>query len=153
MKRAKPELKIILVGDFNQLPPVKDRLLDSNSEAIRARWELCDGNELTLTTRRRSDDTLFNMLKSENINHIIKATFGNDTPLGLQSTVIPVEAWTRLKSPKELFEAVGQNFDGVDLEDELDVDEPPDIFTEFIEQPSEPQQIINPIISISQRYI
>ncbi len=54
-----------------------------------------------------------------------------DTPLGLQSTVIPVEAWTRLKSPKELFEAVGQNFDGVDLEDELDVDEPPDIFTEY----------------------
>ena len=58
-----------------------------------------------------------------------KATFGIDTPLGLQSTVIPVEAWTRLKSPKELFEAVGQTFDGVDLEEELDVDEPPDIFS------------------------
>ena len=50
----------------------------SNYETSRALWELCDGNKLTLTTCRRSEDTLFNMLKSENIHRITKSTFGNE---------------------------------------------------------------------------
>ena len=40
-----------------------------------------------------------------------KATFGINTPLGLQSTIIPAEKWNTLKTAKELFEAVGIDYD------------------------------------------
>ncbi|CAF1064355.1 unnamed protein product, partial [Brachionus calyciflorus] len=39
-----------------------------------------------------------------------KATFGVETPLGLTSTVVPVELWSP-KTPKELFDAVGCTYD------------------------------------------
>ena len=54
-KTAKPELKSILVSDFEQMPPVIDRLENSNSENTRALYELCNGNKLTLTTCRRAE--------------------------------------------------------------------------------------------------
>jgi len=63
LKRAKPELKFILVGDFEQLPPVNDRLGNRSFEDSRALYELCDGNKLKLRICRRADDKLFNMLK------------------------------------------------------------------------------------------
>ena len=36
-----------------------------------------------------------------------KATFGIETPLGLRSTVIPVEKWNEMKTAKELFDICG----------------------------------------------
>ena len=77
LKRAIPEIKYIIAGDFNQLLPVKDRLENCDYSNSRALWELCDGNKLTLTKCRRSDDRLFNMLLPQNINKINKSTFGN----------------------------------------------------------------------------
>ena len=72
LKRAKPELKFVLVSEFEQLPPVNDRLENPNDENTRALYERCDGNKLTLTTCRRADDKLFNMLALGNISKIQK---------------------------------------------------------------------------------
>ena len=41
--------------------------------------ELCDGNKFELSKCRRSDDTLFNMLKDDNISNIKKEQFTNDS--------------------------------------------------------------------------
>ena len=67
LKRAIPELKSIIVGDFDQLPPVNCRLGHTTFRDSRALYELCDGNQLNLTVCRRSDDTLFNMVAPKNI--------------------------------------------------------------------------------------
>ena len=69
-------IKFIIVGDFNQLLPVNDRVsvLYKNSLAL---FELCQGNRLQLSPCRRSDDTLFNMCKFENIMNIKKSAFKN----------------------------------------------------------------------------
>ena len=72
LKRAMPELKFIIVGDFEQLPPVKCKLGNTCFKDSRARWELCDGKKLTLTVCRRSDDTLFNMVAPANIGTVRK---------------------------------------------------------------------------------
>ena len=73
MKRIKPEIKFIIAGDFEQLLPVNDRVEGCDYKNSHALYELCDGNRLQLTTCRRSDDRLFNMLLKPNIGNI-KAT-------------------------------------------------------------------------------
>ena len=77
LQRALPTIKFIIAGDFLQLLPVKDRLGTRSYKDSIALHELCNGNKLTLTKCRRSDDILFNMLLPENIHKITKATFGN----------------------------------------------------------------------------
>ena len=72
-----PEPKFIRVGDFEQLPPVQCRFRNTSFKDFSALWELCDGNKLTLTICRRSDDTLFNMVAPDNISKIQKTSFGN----------------------------------------------------------------------------
>jgi hypothetical protein len=62
LKRMKPDLRFVVVGDFKQLEPVKDRLQCDYSNS-RALYELCKGNRISLTKCRRSDDTLFNICK------------------------------------------------------------------------------------------
>jgi hypothetical protein len=56
IKKIKTNVKIIMVGDFNQLKPINDRIGDNidygNSQALH---EICDNNKLLLTTCRRSD--------------------------------------------------------------------------------------------------
>lgn len=59
LKHYNPDLKLIISGDFGQLPPVNDRV-NRNYEMTRALWELVDGNQLELTKCKRSDDTHFN---------------------------------------------------------------------------------------------
>ena len=61
-----------------QLLPVKDRIEYCDYKDSFALHQLCDGNKLTLTKCRRSDDILFNMLLPENIWKIKKSTFGNE---------------------------------------------------------------------------
>ena len=45
LKRAEPELKFILVGDFDQLPPVNDKLGHRCFNDSNALYELFDGNK------------------------------------------------------------------------------------------------------------
>jgi hypothetical protein len=69
IKKCKPDLKFILVGDYNQLDPVKDReSYDYSTSNIL--YELSDGNKLLLTKCRRADDELFKMLQFDNIPNI-----------------------------------------------------------------------------------
>ena len=77
-----PELKFIIVGDFEQLPPAKCRLGNTIVKDSRALWELCDGNKLTLTVCKRSDDTLFNMVAPDNISKIKKLRSEMNLPIG-----------------------------------------------------------------------
>ena len=71
MKGIKPEIKFIIAGDFEQL--LNDRVEGCDYKNSHALYELCDGNRLQLTTCRKSDDRLFNMLLKPNIGNI-KAT-------------------------------------------------------------------------------
>jgi len=75
LKHQRPEIKFIIVGDFEQLAPVCDRINESievgqnkrkfteyfdykNSGAL---FELCDSNRIELTTCRRADHELYNL--------------------------------------------------------------------------------------------
>ena len=82
VKRIKPDIKFIIAGDFQQLPPINDRIeqkqYEFNYKSSVALKELCDFNKLELTTCRRSDDILFNMCKFENINNIDVSKFNNE---------------------------------------------------------------------------
>ena len=82
VKRIKPNVKFIIAGDFQQLPPINDRIQEKieyefNYKSSVALKELCDYNMLELSTCRRSDDILFNMCKFENINKININDFDN----------------------------------------------------------------------------
>jgi hypothetical protein len=77
LKRMCPKIKFIIAGDFDQLLPVKDRIEGCNYKDSMALHELCDGNRLELTKCRRSDATLFNMLRPQNINNIKRKDFKN----------------------------------------------------------------------------
>ena len=79
LKRTNPNIKFILAGDFPQLLPVGDRLEDCDYKNKLALHELCDGNRFELSKCRRSDDTLFNMLKDDNIPNIKKEQFTHDS--------------------------------------------------------------------------
>ena len=74
MKKAKPTLRIIMVGDYEQLEPVKDRVNNCDYKGSRALWEICDGNRVELTKCRRSDDILFNLCK--NVENVKSDQFG-----------------------------------------------------------------------------
>lgn len=65
IKKLNPEIKIIMVGDYCQLPPVSDRINKDTDfyKNSRALYEICDGNRIVLTECKRSDDTLFNLCK------------------------------------------------------------------------------------------
>jgi ATP-dependent exoDNAse (exonuclease V) alpha subunit len=80
VKRIKPNIKFIIAGDFQQLPPINDRISEDefDYESSLALKELCDFNKLELTKCRRSDDKLFNMCKFENINNIDIKDFNNE---------------------------------------------------------------------------
>jgi ATP-dependent exoDNAse (exonuclease V) alpha subunit len=58
LKNYNPNIKIIMVGDYGQLPPVNDRV-NVSYEQSRALYEIVDGNKLELTKCKRSDSTHF----------------------------------------------------------------------------------------------
>lgn len=47
-----------------------------------------------------------------------KATFGIETPLGLQSTSIPIEKWSTLKTAEDLFTMLGLPFEKIADDDD-----------------------------------
>ena len=61
IKKACPETKVILSGDWNQLPPVLDRSASFAYKNSFVVYDLCDGNMMKLTKCRRSDKALFNL--------------------------------------------------------------------------------------------
>jgi len=74
MKKTNPKLRLILVGDYNQLLPVKDRVVCDYSKS-RVLFELVCGNKISLEKCRRSDDILFNICKD--VENIDLNVFGN----------------------------------------------------------------------------
>ena len=79
IKRIKPNLKFVIAGDFNQLPPVKDRIGESfNYSQSQALLELCDFNKVQLSKCRRSDGFVVNF---ETINTIKKESFKSNFTL------------------------------------------------------------------------
>lgn len=60
LKRYAPNLKFIIIGDYDQLKPVKDKYTGDyrNSPALH---HLCDGNRISLEKCRRSDNALFEL--------------------------------------------------------------------------------------------
>jgi 5-methylcytosine-specific restriction protein A len=77
VSRAFPNIRFILAGDFNQLEPVNDRVVNCDYKNSIALHELAGGNRVQLSKCRRSDDTLFNLIKPENIPTIDKSKFGS----------------------------------------------------------------------------
>ena len=77
LQRLKPDIRFIIVGDFNQLAPVNDKKeFDYKNSYVL--YELCQGNRISLSKCRRSDDTLFNMLQDENIMKLQKNDFNKE---------------------------------------------------------------------------
>jgi ATP-dependent exoDNAse (exonuclease V) alpha subunit len=76
IKKIRPDIKFIISGDYNQLKPVNDRISIytdySNSPCL---FELADYNKLQLTKCRRADDTLYNLIKFDNIPYVKPSDF------------------------------------------------------------------------------
>ena len=86
IKHARPDIKFIISGDFYQLPPVKDKISETNDihlpinyyrykyEDSRCLFELVDGMKLELTECKRSDDFVFNNSKQLKLGQEIDVT-------------------------------------------------------------------------------
>jgi hypothetical protein len=74
MKRLKPDLKMIVAGDFEQLLPVNDRV-DVDYKTSPALHELCNGNRLQLSKCRRADDEMFKLCDPATIDDLKKYMF------------------------------------------------------------------------------
>jgi hypothetical protein len=76
IKKIRPDIKFIISGDYSQLLPVNDRISIytdySNSPCL---FELADYNKLQLTKCRRADDTLYNLIKFDNIPNVKPSHF------------------------------------------------------------------------------
>ena len=76
IKRVKPDIKFIISGDYNQLKPVNDRISHrtdyANSSCL---FELADYNKVQLTKCRRADDTLYNLVKFDNVPKLKPSDF------------------------------------------------------------------------------
>ena len=76
IKKLRPDIKMIISGDYCQLLPVNDRISPdtdySNSPCL---FELADYNKIQLTKCRRADDTLYNLIKFVNIPNVRRSDF------------------------------------------------------------------------------
>ena len=76
VKKLRPDIKFILSADFNQLPPVNDRISDKTDyENSPAFFELSDGNKIQLIKCRRSDKKLFDLINFDNIPKVKTSDF------------------------------------------------------------------------------
>lgn len=64
IKFANPAVKIVISGDFHQLPPVDDRVSENVYESSHALFELVDGNLLRLTKCMRANTEFFDITES-----------------------------------------------------------------------------------------
>jgi ATP-dependent exoDNAse (exonuclease V) alpha subunit len=71
VKKIRPNIKFIISGDYNQLKPVNDRIsIYTDYSSSPCLFELADFNKLQLTHCRRADDTLYNLIKFDNIPNV-----------------------------------------------------------------------------------
>ena len=71
IKRVKTDIKFIISGDYNQLKPVNDRISQRTDYAnAPCLFELADYNKIELTKCRRADDTLYNLIKFDNVPNL-----------------------------------------------------------------------------------
>lgn len=75
LKRALPTTQFIVSGDFEQLLPVKDRVVGCDYKNSHALHELCNGNRIQLSTCRRADSVLFDLVAPDNIPNLKKDDF------------------------------------------------------------------------------
>ena len=73
IKKNNNKIKILMAGDFEQLPPVNDRVENCDYRNSRALYEITDGNRLELSRCRRSDKKVFE--KSLNVDAIQPTDF------------------------------------------------------------------------------
>ena len=79
IKNIKKDIKFIISGDFCQLKPVNDRIPYNTDYANSpCLFELADYNKVQLTKCRRADDTLYNLIKFDNIPNLKPSDF-NET--------------------------------------------------------------------------
>jgi ATP-dependent exoDNAse (exonuclease V) alpha subunit len=76
IKQLKPDIKFIIVGDFQQLPVVCDRIENVDYKSSIALNELCDEYRIKLSKCRRSDDIMFKKCNFKTINRINTLEFG-----------------------------------------------------------------------------
>ncbi len=76
IKKFRPDIKFIISGDYNQLKPVNDRISIytdySNSPCL---FELADYNKLQFTKFKCVADTLYNLIKFDNIPNVKPSDF------------------------------------------------------------------------------
>ena len=70
-------MRFIISGDYDQLLPVKDRVGVCDYKNSNALHELCHGNRLQLSSCRRSDRTLFDLVAPTNISRLKYDDFGH----------------------------------------------------------------------------
>ena len=76
IKKLKKDVNFIISGDYNQLSPVADRISPYyNYSRNPAIYELCNFNKILLSKCRRADDTLFNLIKFDNIPNLTPQHF------------------------------------------------------------------------------
>ena len=74
IKKLHPNVKVVMVGDFRQLPVVNDRIKGDYSKSLALK-EICDYNQVALSKCRRSDVRLFEI--SQDVEAIEKSDFGS----------------------------------------------------------------------------
>ena len=76
LKRSFPTTQFIISGDFEQLLPVKDRVgVGCEYKNSNVLHELCNGTRIQLTTCRRSDSILFDLVAPANIPNLKPGDF------------------------------------------------------------------------------
>jgi ATP-dependent exoDNAse (exonuclease V) alpha subunit len=78
IKKIRPGINFIISGDYNQLKPVNARISIytdySNSPCL---FELADYNKLDLIECHSTDDTLYNLIKVDNIPNVEPSDYRN----------------------------------------------------------------------------
>ena len=76
IKKIKSDIKFIISGDYNQLLPINDRIsIHTDYANSPCLFELADYNKLELTKYRRANDTLYNLVKFDNIPNVKPSDF------------------------------------------------------------------------------
>ncbi len=76
IKKIRPDIKFIISGDYNQLKPVNDRIsINTDYSDSPCLFELVGYNKLQFTKCRNADDTLYNLIKFNNIPNIKPSDF------------------------------------------------------------------------------
>ena len=76
IKKVRTDIKFIISGDYNQLKPVNDRIsIHTDYANSPCLFELADYNKIELTKCRRADDTLYNLIKFDNIPNVKPSDF------------------------------------------------------------------------------